>query len=356
VKGHAGEWLQFVEDHLDYSDDTARRLIDVHLLGQRFSKLRNLRLAKTTLYALCGHGDWSCGHGDWNDYMEAIVAELVKRASKMPRLKHSDAERFIAIAVARSDYGDKYHDAALYAMYYETHEGEKYEYRLAALKAANPETEEAVDKVIKGADLDWLRAVYGEGIPDDIPDDVFETVYRKLCTCADTEHAPKLLKKLLDLPRPWTLDAVDSISLLDPPEDEEKSEIISTPSTTAAHVQQVATKAEQARPRQQQPVPGDIGPMFDHGAITPDFIDEITDCVASPAVSAALRKVDEFIDETIGDLDHKDSGIFYRLAKRMIDECLRELEAPSGSDLVDEVLVVHAGARELRSANAVRAR
>jgi hypothetical protein len=47
-----GQWLSWLKTEVDYSDDTASRYMAVAKLGTRFRKLRNLKLAKSTIYAL----------------------------------------------------------------------------------------------------------------------------------------------------------------------------------------------------------------------------------------------------------------------------------------------------------------
>jgi hypothetical protein len=48
--GHPCEFLTWLAEEFEYSEDTAERWMKVALLGQRFRNLRNMKLARTTLY------------------------------------------------------------------------------------------------------------------------------------------------------------------------------------------------------------------------------------------------------------------------------------------------------------------
>ena len=130
--GHPGEFLTWLADE-DYSEDTAERWMNVARLGQRFRNLRNLKLAKTTFYALCD---------DVEDEELPPVIERLAKESKETRLRHAEAERFIHIEQGRLKYGDR-PDATLAALveYFA-------EDVLDAIKRANPDTEEAVEKIV----------------------------------------------------------------------------------------------------------------------------------------------------------------------------------------------------------------
>src|SRR5262249_60529384 len=69
-----GRWLAWLDAELDMSADSAERRMSVAKLAGRFRKLRNLRLAKTSLYRLAYYED--------EEELPAIVSELAKHASK----------------------------------------------------------------------------------------------------------------------------------------------------------------------------------------------------------------------------------------------------------------------------------
>src|SRR6516162_4800821 len=56
IEAHAacahGDWMQWLADNFALSPDTASRLMAVAMLANKFRKLRNLKLSRTTLYRL----------------------------------------------------------------------------------------------------------------------------------------------------------------------------------------------------------------------------------------------------------------------------------------------------------------
>jgi hypothetical protein len=56
-KKEQGRWLEWLDEHFDYSVDTAMRWIAVCRLLERFRKLRNLKMKKNALYYLADHID-----------------------------------------------------------------------------------------------------------------------------------------------------------------------------------------------------------------------------------------------------------------------------------------------------------
>jgi hypothetical protein len=133
--GHPGEFLTWLADEFEdgISADTAERWMNVAQLDQRFpQRLRNLKVAKTTLYILSGLEE--------DDELEPVICRLTKE-SKRRWLKPAVAERFIRIERGRLKYGDR-PDAALNALMKFISEDV-----IEALKAANPETDEAAEKI-----------------------------------------------------------------------------------------------------------------------------------------------------------------------------------------------------------------
>jgi hypothetical protein len=131
-----GEFLAWLDDELEISEDTAERYMAVARIGQRFRKLRNLKLGKTTLYALRRFEEDE-------ERLASVINALGRQATKR-RLKPAEAERLMDIGEARHDYGD-YPDATLYALAsgYLSDEEER------ALKDAKPETDEAVEAILE---------------------------------------------------------------------------------------------------------------------------------------------------------------------------------------------------------------
>jgi hypothetical protein len=152
-----GEWGAWLDEEFAWSDDTAERYMAVSQLATKFRNLRNLKLAKTTLYDLVDEEE-----GD----IPAIIDELAKHATKK-RLKAEDAGRIIAIGRARVRHGD-HPDATLLAL-----DDLPIGFRLGgeslpwvleaaeALKAQNPTTDEAAAKIV-----DEFERAYDEAADD----------------------------------------------------------------------------------------------------------------------------------------------------------------------------------------------
>ncbi len=91
-----GDWLKWLTYEFDWSVDTAERYMGVAALNAKFRRLRNLKIAATTLYALVYQEQ---------DDLPAIIEELAKHASKT-RLSPRDARRVIKIGIGRRQHGD----------------------------------------------------------------------------------------------------------------------------------------------------------------------------------------------------------------------------------------------------------
>jgi hypothetical protein len=91
-----GDWLEWLRHEFTWSADSAERYMNVAKLSAKFRKLRNLKLAKTTLYELADH--------DGEEDLPAIIDELAKHATKT-RLAPRDAERVIKIGIGRRKIG-----------------------------------------------------------------------------------------------------------------------------------------------------------------------------------------------------------------------------------------------------------
>jgi hypothetical protein len=135
-----GEWLAWVESEFEWSVDSAGRYAAVAELGTRFRKLRNLKLAKTTLYELTKQDDAD---------QPAIITELAKHATKS-RLAPRDARRVIQIGIARRRFGD-HPDATLFRLSrldWFNKEQAWYPQAVAALKEQQPTTDAAADEIV----------------------------------------------------------------------------------------------------------------------------------------------------------------------------------------------------------------
>jgi hypothetical protein len=133
-----GEWGEWLYDEFEWSADTADRYMKAAELASKFRKLRNLKLAKSTIYALADENE-----GD----LPAVIAELTRHATKR-QLRASDAEDVIAIGRARGRHGD-FPDVTLREIAYLEAGGTRGASQIIeALKAKKPESEEAAAAVI----------------------------------------------------------------------------------------------------------------------------------------------------------------------------------------------------------------
>jgi hypothetical protein len=134
-----GEWLDWLEDNFEWSVETASRYMAVDKLAAQIPTLRNLKLAKTTFYALADEQE---------DLQPVLVDALAARATKT-FLKPAEADAVMHLASLRHEYGD-YPEATLRAMYksrFGRSKGEADEI-IAELKAQKPSTKEAADAII----------------------------------------------------------------------------------------------------------------------------------------------------------------------------------------------------------------
>jgi hypothetical protein len=197
-KAHPNEFLDWLYDEFEYSEDTAERYMRVARLDSAI--LRNLHLGRTTLY--------DCDEDD--EALPVIIAELAKHATQA-HLKPAKARDIISIGRSRFFHGD-HPDATLWALAGLDAEGYTHSIRaaaVAALKAQNPETDEAADKIIadvRRADVATQWAPYGE-LPD-VPCDAPR--FLNVEDIAEDRRA-EVLRRLREAPQPLTEDQVHGI-------------------------------------------------------------------------------------------------------------------------------------------------
>jgi hypothetical protein len=135
-----GKWREWLYDEFEWSEDTAANYIKAAKLAAKFRNFRNLKLTKSTIYALADE--------DESD-LPAIITELEKHALKR-HLKAEEAEDIIAIGRARGRHGD-HPDATLRAL--DELDGEwglPWEAQaIERLKSENPTTDEAAETIVK---------------------------------------------------------------------------------------------------------------------------------------------------------------------------------------------------------------
>jgi hypothetical protein len=125
-------------------------------LASNFPKLGNMRLAKTTLYALVDH--------DVEEELPAIIAELAKHSTKA-RLDPHDAKRVIQIGIGRHRFGN-FPDATLFWLERLHNDSPWYEEAVTALKEKKPATDEAADTIVSGIHQAFLAKTRAEAKAD----------------------------------------------------------------------------------------------------------------------------------------------------------------------------------------------
>jgi hypothetical protein len=134
-----GDWLTWLTCEFDWSVDTAERYMGVAALNAKFRRLRNLKIAATTLYALIYQEP---------DDLPAIIGELAKHASET-RLGPRDAKRVIKIGIGRRRYGD--HPDATLVQLAELNGWSQawHEKAVAALLEREPDTDESARLLVE---------------------------------------------------------------------------------------------------------------------------------------------------------------------------------------------------------------
>jgi hypothetical protein len=157
-----GEWLDWLDAEFDRSVDTAERYMSVARMADKFRTVRNLKVTVRTLYLLADQDE---------DDLPAIIKELAKHATKA-RLKSSEAERLISIAIGRQRFGD-HPDATLVrllALDISSKGKPWYEKARAALLEQKPESAESADAIIEKIVEQYLSESEEEELTPD-PDD-----------------------------------------------------------------------------------------------------------------------------------------------------------------------------------------
>jgi hypothetical protein len=197
-----GDWCQWLANEFEWSAKTADRYRAVATLADRFVKLSNLKLAKTTLYSLIDESE---------DDLPAIIQALEKEASRK-FLKAAEAENIIFRARCKHRFGDL-PEATLRAL--DLCEGEDW-FNIAAkrLKKQQPATDEVAEKILHDAHFDHVARLYAEhGKLPAVP---------TLLSCLENvppEHRASTFAKLSQVKGPIT--AADIIDAAMPPDDDD---------------------------------------------------------------------------------------------------------------------------------------
>ncbi len=152
-----GQWLPWLEQHFEWSDDTARRYMSAARLVLKFCKLRNLPLPASTIYGLA----------ELDEHQAEAVGALTEATANGKRISIKQGRRIIQTVCLQARFGD-YPEVTLDALDAITHndgccthpnfalgwrklddsvsfhfDPEQQQEVAAALKASKPTTEEA---------------------------------------------------------------------------------------------------------------------------------------------------------------------------------------------------------------------
>jgi hypothetical protein len=135
-----GQWLDWLSAEFTWSVDSAERYMKVAELAAKFRRLRNLKLAVTTLYELADH--------EGEEDLPAVIEELAKHATKTP-LRPSDAKRLIKIGIGRCRFGDHPDATLVQLVELDRFSGESWsEKAVAALQEREPDTDESASLLV----------------------------------------------------------------------------------------------------------------------------------------------------------------------------------------------------------------
>jgi hypothetical protein len=164
-----GEFLEWLYEEFEYSEDSAERYMKVARLGTKFRSLRNLKLPKVTLYVLADLDKKE------PDALPAIIKALEKEATKK-RLKPAEAEDVIELARLRNQHGDL-PDATLVALGWDVPSGAEWRDKVVeALKAKKPDTPQAAEEIVEDIQRDHVQRLYHGELPGDIPSDALSNL------------------------------------------------------------------------------------------------------------------------------------------------------------------------------------
>jgi hypothetical protein len=149
-----GEFLPWLEGHFEWSEDTAENYMGASRLAAKFRNIRNLKLAKTTIYELV---ELAADDNTTDELMEDIIAALAEQATR-DQLKHAAATEIIELTGLRWEFGD-YPEAALYALWEVKQRAEPWSDKAAdALMAQEPTTEEAARAIVENVEREYRAA------------------------------------------------------------------------------------------------------------------------------------------------------------------------------------------------------
>jgi hypothetical protein len=158
-----GEWLPWLETYFDASADTARRHIAAYHLNLKYRMVRDLKVPPTVIYQLA---DLDFKFDDDSDDLPTIIDALDKATKDKTKLiTVAEADQVIDLTALRIDFGD-YPTATLHALRNIPPDVEWAEAAGAELKKAQPDSEEAADKIVLVFRRKRLEELFGGVLPD----------------------------------------------------------------------------------------------------------------------------------------------------------------------------------------------
>jgi hypothetical protein len=159
---HPGEFLDWLhENEQEFgSVSSAERYMDAARLAARFVNLTNLKVAKTTIYALVAFDK------DHPKLTEIAIGTLAAQ-TKGARLRADDAKEIMDLVRLRAKFGS-HPDATLNGLerIATTRRPEPWHSKTTeTLKAKRPETEEAADAIVLGVLQEHVEGLYGRALP-----------------------------------------------------------------------------------------------------------------------------------------------------------------------------------------------
>jgi hypothetical protein len=215
---HLGEFLPWLEEQFEWSVSSAENYMRASKLRTAFPNIGNMKLARTTIYALT---DIAAESGMTDELMNNIIADLAEQATDR-QLKPADADRIIGLTRLRAEFGD-YPEWTLRALDDVTTRPPKpwRDKAMEALKEKRPRTEEAADAIVLKVMREHVADLYDRALPAFERDDL-KTILKELAR-VPAEDRQRVLAQLLDADRPITLDTVRA-AMQPPDEDEEEDE------------------------------------------------------------------------------------------------------------------------------------
>src|SRR5262249_34916489 len=147
---YPGEFLAWIRDEWDQSEDTAERKMNVARLGKDSALVRNLNVSTSTFYQLVKEKR-DCSEEVFGD----IVAALAK-ASQHRHLKRDEARAIIERVHRVQQFGPGLPDATMEALENLDDGVEWHEAADKTLREAKPDDKEAATKIVRSVQRAYL--------------------------------------------------------------------------------------------------------------------------------------------------------------------------------------------------------